>query len=198
MESHHRVTRGNGLLESWLAHLRARKANNLIPTHLREGRILDIGCGSYPYFLTHTFFSEKFAVDQISPKIPQHDIEWYTLNLDNEPNLPFEAEFFSVVSMLAVVEHLNPSNLVLLFNEVNRTLIPGGVLVITTPAVWSNQLLKWMAKLHLVSEEEINDHVFLYTLPLLGWYFGRSGFDMRKIRFGYFEVFLNMWACAEK
>ena len=198
MESHHRVTRGNGLLESWLAHLRARKANNLIPTHLREGRILDIGCGSYPYFLTHTFFSEKFAVDQISPKIPQHDIEWYTLNLDNEPTLPFEAEFFSVVSMLAVVEHLNPSNLVLLFNEVNRTLIPGGVLVITTPAVWSNQLLKWMAKLHLVSEEEINDHVFLYTLPLLGWYFGRSGFDMRKIRFGYFEVFLNMWACAEK
>jgi SAM-dependent methyltransferase len=136
MESHHRVTRGNGLLESWLAHLRAREANHLIPTHLREGRILDIGCGSYPYFLTHTFFSEKFAVDQLSPKIPQHDIEWYTLNLDNEPTLPFEAEFFSVVSMLAVVEHLNPSNLVLLFNEVSRTLIPGGVLVITTPAVW--------------------------------------------------------------
>ncbi len=193
-----RATRGKGLLESWLARMRARQANRLIPAHLREGRILDIGCGSYPYFLTHTYFSEKFAVDQMTPKFPHHDIEWFTLNLDSKPTLPFDDEFFSVVSMLAVVEHLDPSKLVVLLNEVSRTLIPNGTLVITTPAVWSNQLLKLMAKINLVSAEEIEDHVFLYTLPLLGWYFGKSGFDMQKIRFGYFEFLLNMWACAEK
>jgi hypothetical protein len=39
-------------------------ANCLIPTQLRASRILDIGCGSELYFLAHTAFREKFAVDQ--------------------------------------------------------------------------------------------------------------------------------------
>jgi hypothetical protein len=50
----------------------------------------------------------------------------------------------------------------------------------------------------LVSEEEINEHVYAYTLPLLGWYFGRAGFEMGRVRFGYFELGLNMWAIAER
>jgi hypothetical protein len=47
-------TRGRGLLEPWLAKMRAQRANRLIPAELRAGRILDIGCGSFPYFLSHT------------------------------------------------------------------------------------------------------------------------------------------------
>ena len=41
-----------------------------------------------------------------------------------------------------------------------------------------------------------NNHVYAYTLPLLGWYFGRAGFAMEQVRFGYFEMGLNMWAVA--
>lgn len=55
-----------------------------------------------------------------------------------------------------------------------------------------------MARVHLVSEEEINEHVYAYTLPLLGWYFGKASFAMGKVRFGYFEMMLNMWAVARK
>jgi len=61
---------------------------------------------------------------------------------------------------------------------------PGGRLVITTPASWSDGLLHWMARIGLVSEEEINEHVYAYTLPLLGWYFGQAGFGMSKVKFG--------------
>ena len=53
------VTRGHGLLESLLARLRANGANKLIPSEFRNGRILDIGVGSYPYFLSHTSFVNK-------------------------------------------------------------------------------------------------------------------------------------------
>jgi len=74
---------------------------------------------------------------------------------------------------------------------------PGGRLVITTPAAWSDGLLKNMALIGLVSAEEINEHVFVYTLPLLGWYFGKAGFDMHKVNFGYFEFNLNLWATAD-
>ena len=192
------TTRGHGILEPMLSHLRAARANRLVPESLRLGRILDIGCGSYPYFLSHTYFAEKFAVDQLEKPSTVSNINWHTLNLNLEPALPFEDTYFDVVTMLAVAEHLAPNSLVTLFQDVHRVLRPGGRLIITTPAAWSDGLLKGMARVGLVSAEEINEHVFVYTLPLLGWYFGRAGFEMKKVKFGYFEFNLNLWATADR
>jgi SAM-dependent methyltransferase len=181
--------------------LRTQKANKLIPSTLRNGRILDIGCGTYPYFLAHTSFAEKFAIDQIpisGQTAASLHIEPYTLDLEQKPELPFEDQFFNAVTLLAVVEHLDPALMALLFKEIYRVLKTGGLVVLTTPAAWSDGLLKFMARVRLVSSEEINEHAYAYTLPLLGWYFGQAGFEMSKIRFGYFEIMLNMWATAQK
>ena len=109
-----KFTRGKGLLEPLLARLRTQRANQLIPAELRQGRILDIGCGSFPYFLAHTAFKEKFAVDQLPmPKetADRNRIEFYELNLNQEPSLPFGAAYFEAVTLLAVVEHLNPESM---------------------------------------------------------------------------------------
>jgi SAM-dependent methyltransferase len=194
-------TRGNGLLEPFLARQRARTANQLIPATLRAGRILDIGCGTYPYFLAHTAFQEKFAVEQISVKqeiVSELKIEFFNLDLNKKPFLPFDSDFFSVVSLLAVVEHFDPTSMALLFGDIYRVLKPGGCVILTTPSAWSDNLLHFMARLNLVSAEEINEHAYGYTLPLLGWYFGQARFVISKIKFGYFEFGLNMWAVAEK
>lgn len=193
-----RPTRGSGVLEPLLAYLRARKANELIPSSVRKGRILDIGCGSFPYFLSHTFFAEKFAIERETPKTPSPDISWHSVDLNKDAHLPFEDGFFGAVTMLAVVEHLDPNVMVALLRESHRVLEPGGVLVITTPTPWANELLHWMARLNLVSAEEIEEHVFAYTLPLLGWYFGAAGFQIDHVRFGYFELMCNMWAVARR
>ncbi|MEA2692271.1 MAG: hypothetical protein QOJ16_1658 [Acidobacteriota bacterium] len=197
-----RFTRGKGLLEPFLARQRARVANRLIPERLRTGRILDIGCGSYPYFLSHTSFREKYAIDQLppAPNGPAGGLEigWHTLNLNAEPHLPFADGHFSAVTLLAVVEHLDPGSLVELLREVRRVLAPEGRVIITTPAAWSDGLLHGMARLGLVSAEEIEEHVYAYTQALLGWYFGKADFAMEKIRSGYFELGLNMWATAER
>jgi SAM-dependent methyltransferase len=204
MEKDHRMagrTRGKGLLEPLLADLRAQRANKLIPLSLREGRILDVGCGSYPYFLAHTSFKEKFAIDQIplsSNTASELRIESFTLDLEVEPNLPFEDNFFEAVTLLAVVEHLDPALMAKLFREVYRVLKPGGMVILTTPAAWSDSLLKFMAQIGLVSAEEIQEHAYAYTLPLLGWYFGQAGFEMTNTNFGYFEFIFNMWATAKK
>src|SRR3990172_3284409 len=115
-------TRGKGLLESYLARRRASTANRLIPPELRGGRILDIGCGSYPYFLAHTAFKDKFAIDQLPAAVDEGEIHWHTLDLNKEPKLPFDEAFFDVVTMLAVAEHLNPASLERLLGEVHRTL----------------------------------------------------------------------------
>jgi SAM-dependent methyltransferase len=195
-----RFTRGRGLLEPLLAKYRAQQANKLIPAELRAGSILDVGCGSYPYFLSHTVFEQKYAVDQIPPNElgKRLNIQWHILDLNSTPKLPFEDLFFNAVTLLAVVEHLNPNSMAALFTETYRVLKPGGVVVMTTPAAWSDGLLRFMARIGLVSAEEIHEHVFAYTLPLLGWYFGKAGFEMTKVDFGYFEFMLNMWAVAKK
>lgn len=194
-----RPTRGGGLLEPFLARMRARKANQLIPPRLRDGRILDIGCGSFPYFLSHTFFREKFALDRVKPDGDlTDDIHWQNSDLNEDTRLPYPDRFFSIVTMLAVVEHLDPEKLESLLSEVYRVLAPGGTLIITTPAAWSDGLLRAMARVNLVSREEIEEHAYAYTLPILGWYFGRAGFPRSMIRFGYFELGLNMWATATR
>src|SRR5512143_3022713 len=143
-----KYTRGKGLLEPLLARLRTQRANRLIPDDVRAGRILDIGCGSYPYFLAHTAFKEKFAVDQLPlarEAATRNRIEFFELNLNQEPRLPFEGDYFDVVSLLAVVEHLDPASMALLFKECRRVLKPGGLVVLTTPAAWSDGLLHTMA-----------------------------------------------------
>jgi SAM-dependent methyltransferase len=193
-----RTTRGYGILEPLLARQRAKIANQLIPGDLRDGRILDIGCGSYPYFLSHTFFKEKYAIDQLAKPDTISNINWFSLNLNRDPQLPFDDEYFSVITMLAVVEHLDPNSLVALFKDAHRTLSTKGMLIITTPAAWSDGLLRLMAKMYLVSAEEIEEHQYVYTLPLLGWYFGKAGFEMEKVNFGYFEGRLNLWATAKR
>src|SRR5574340_186476 len=200
-EPSRQLTRGKGLLEPLLARLRTQRANRLIPADLRNGRILDIGCGSFPYFLAHTAFKEKFAVDQLPmPKetADRNRIEFFELNLNRQPSLPFEDEYFEVVSLLAVVEHLEPDSMAILFRECYRVLKPDGMVVLSTPAAWSDGLLHIMAHLNLVSAEEIHEHAYAYTLPLIGWHFGQAGFAMSRVRFGYFEFMLNMWGTARK
>ena len=194
------VTRGRGLLEPLLAWARARRANSLIRPDLRDGRVLDVGCGSYPYFLSHTSFREKAAIDQLPPAAGRGggEIDWHTLDLNATPSLPFPDRHFAAVTMLAVIEHLDPSALETLFGEVHRVLEPGGRLILTTPAPWSDGLLHLMARLGLVSAEEIAEHVFCYPPALLGWYFARGNFPRDHIRIGFFECWLNIWATADR
>lgn len=89
-----KFTCGKGLLKPLLARLRARQANRLIPGSLRKGRILDIGCGYYPYFLTHTslYKGKVCHLPTLSgEKGPSNrGIRWHTLNLNGEPHLPLE------------------------------------------------------------------------------------------------------------
>jgi SAM-dependent methyltransferase len=160
--------------------------------------VLDVGCGSSPYFLSHTYFVEKYAIDQMPPSASATGIRWHQLDLNREPAIPFEDGYFSAVTMLAVAEHLDPRALEALLTESRRVLAPGGRLVITTPAARSDRLLHLFARIGLVSREEIDEHKYAYTPGLLGWYFGRAGFAMERVRFGSFELGMNLWATADR
>jgi 2-polyprenyl-3-methyl-5-hydroxy-6-metoxy-1,4-benzoquinol methylase len=161
-------TRGSGLLENFLARQRSNQANKLITPHYRSGRILDIGCGRHPLFLAHTSFSEKFGLDKTVDDASQafyyeRGIRLIDYDIEAGGRLPFDAEYFNVVTMLAVYEHLEQESLQLILGEVHRVLRPGGFHIATTPITWTDVLLRCMARLRLVNSAEIDEHKECYT-----------------------------------
>ncbi len=193
------VTRGHGLLEGFLAKKRASMANKLIPDSHRHGRILDIGCGTTPYFLSHTFFQEKFGIDPVLGEAKQENgLHLQRFDVEEGKPLPFADNFFEVVSMLAVFEHIKQPVLPSLLSEVHRVLKPGGLLVLTTPCSWSDIILKTMAATGLVSKEEIHEHEGAYNHAAISEFLEKGGFKKENIKLGYFELFLNNWGTARK
>jgi len=194
------VTRGFGLLEQFLSIQRMKKAEKLISEHGKEGKILDIGCGTYPYFLMLINFEEKYGIDQEikDKKILSHNLTLKNHNICEEINIPFENESFDVITMLAVIEHLDRKQLSQILLNCYQILKKDGILIITTPAHWSDLLLKFMAKLRLVSPEEIDDHKSTFKLKDLSQLIKISKFKQENIQKGYFEFFLNLWICAKK
>jgi glycosyltransferase involved in cell wall biosynthesis len=193
------VTRGYGHLEGFLSRKRAGMAESLIPeTHI-GGRILDLGCGTTPWFLLNTRFADKYGLDKNLPLLPKDgDVRAVVYDIEQESSLPFKAATFDVVTMLAVFEHLEPSRLVNLLDEVHRVLTPGGLFVMTTPAAWTDPILDVMSRMGLVSAHETGEHKQTYTHETLTTTFAQTHFGTRGLRMGKFEAGMNLWAVARK
>lgn len=197
------VTRGHGLLETYLAKKRGEAADRLIPASFRDGRLLDIGCGTYPLFLRNVEFREKVGLDKVSRKdsIPMAGRENITIidfDVENGQDFPFDAASFDTVTMLAVFEHIEPANLVDIVKNIYRVLKPGGLFVMTTPAFWTDGLLRWMARTGLVSREEIEEHKDTYSPGKILGILREGNFPGGMLRYGYFEMFANLWVTATK
>jgi ubiquinone/menaquinone biosynthesis C-methylase UbiE len=198
-----KVTRGHGFLEILLARQRAKVANRLIPEAHRKGRILDIGCGSFPFFLINAEFFEKHGLDKLANSNNSHctagkNILISNFDLEKERTIPYGDGYFNVITMLAVFEHIDPESLTRVLNEIYRVLKPGGMYILTTPAAWADPLLRVLAKMRLVSLTEIEEHKDAYTHGRISSLLQEAGFQKEKMRFGYFELYMNIWAAAVK
>ena len=123
------VTRGYGLLENYLNKKRCAIANRLIPPSLRNGRILDIGCGTFPRFLYSTSFAEKYGLDQVvsaSNRFVKEKIYIQEFNLGSNTKLPFEDGQFRVVWSQCSLNHDEAW-----LREFDRVLVHGGRLALT-------------------------------------------------------------------
>lgn len=193
-----RVTRGTGALEGFLARQRSRQANRLIPESLRSGRVLDIGFGSFPLFLNETRFAERYGLDREVPAgfAGRADIHLIAHDLEHKRELPFERSFFTVVTLLAVFEHLDTPVLLDLLREIRRVLIEGGIFVMTTPADWTAGILKALARIRFVSGDEVGEHRDQYSPGEIRDLLQRGGFEPDTVQIGSFELGMNLWAKA--
>ena len=178
-------------------------ANKLIPADLRDGRVLDVGCGSYPTFLTTTRFAERYGVDRLLSSstidlLRQDSVQLQAYDADRDDRLPFAEDFFDVVTMLAVYEHLAEDRLKMLLRDIRRVLRPRGLFVITTPAHWTDPLLSLMSSVSLISSEELDEHKRSHRHEEIRPLLEEAGFPRAGLRMGYFEARMNIWVAAEK
>lgn len=195
------LTRGFGLLEGYLARRRARMADRLIPDARRGGRVLDVGCGCEPYFLTRTEFAAKIGLDKVvgaAGRGEHPSIRLMHFDIDRSSRLPFPDESFDAVTMLAVFEHVRVDRLVVLVDEIDRVLKEGGVFIMTTPAGWTGPILTVMKWLRLVSAVEIDDHEDAYTRARIRSILDRTRLGAHQARFGTFELLMNTWVAVTK
>ena len=196
------VIEGCGPVDLFLAKQRYKLAHKKIKSVTERNRILDIGCGGYPLFLISTNFTEKYGLDQNivtdgEAKVVENNITIKNYNIDNE-NFPFEDNFFDVVCMLAVFEHIEPDKLVDVHKDVYRILKPNGMYVMTTPTFWTAGLLSFLAKMHIISDAPIKEHKGSYKYSDVASVLEKSSFEKEKMRHGYFELYMNMWVTARK
>ena len=111
---------------------------------------------------------------------------------------PFPDGHFSAVTMLAVLEHLQPERVTEVLGEVRRILMPSGALVLTCPAGWTAPMLRVMATLRLVSPDEIRDHRGVYGIGDIRGLLEAAGFDAADISCGCFQLGANNWAIARR
>ena len=178
-------------------------AQSLIPSDRRNGCIVDIGCGTSPLFLASSDFAEKIGLDKsfnagIIESFASSNLKLIEHDIEKVVELPLETNYCDVVTMLAVIEHIEPHRLKPFLAQIYRILKPGGVYILTTPAPWTDGLLRIMARMRLVSPAEIDEHKDAYDRSSILAMLMVAGFREENLQGGYFELGLNVWAAATK
>jgi SAM-dependent methyltransferase len=163
---------------------RRRLVTDLLRQVQARGRILDLGCGTGGVLQHLGVFGDAIGLD------PAPEAALYCRRRDvpmvvgSGMDLPFASASFDAVLALDVIEHV-PDDVALL-REAHRVLRPGGVLVVTVPA------LPWLWSAH----DDVNHHYRRYTLSTLRRSFRAGGFGPRKI--SYYNATLLPLAIARK
>jgi SAM-dependent methyltransferase len=144
-------------------------------------RVLDIGCGE------GTFTAEiaRAGASVIGAEVAQAAIERARLRhaeldfrlVPEDGPLPFEDGSFDLVWASEVIEHVGDTARWL--SEVRRVLVPGGTLLVTTPA--HGRLRVLLGGMERFSEP-LGDHLHLYTRRSLESTLSEFGFGELSVR----------------
>ena len=183
------------ILEPVLSRLRIFKVKRYIK-RISNPTILDIGCGQN-YLLLNDLknrIDKGYGIDKCVTSKSFQNITLMNNNIEN--GIPLHNNAVDVITILAVLEHMN--NPLFILSEIGRILKPGGVLLLTVPSIWSKPLLEFLAfKLGIVDPVQIKDHKTYYNYKLLAELFSKvEGLYIKKHQ--YIQIFMNNFVLAKK
>lgn len=184
----------NSFLDKLIRWLRFGKVKKYIP---KNSLVCDIGCGSNPYFLKKisSFIKYGIGLDKNIKEYKDSKIE--LKNLEVFKNIPLDGGKFDVVTMMAVLEHLDHPEEAL--KESFRILKKGGKLILTTPTPLAKSILEILAfRLRLIDKEEIRSHKNYFWTKDIKKMLISAGFKKESIKNYFFEIFLNNLIIAKK
>ncbi|MEP0871784.1 class I SAM-dependent methyltransferase [Trichocoleus desertorum AS-A10] len=176
--------------------LRWMRLQRVVSRIAPNSTVLDVGCGRAAVFLKAIAprIAQGFGVDFKVDTVEFKNIK--TLQFKFDGSLPFADASFDVVTMLAVLEHIEHEHQIL--QEIHRVLKPDGKLIITVPSIWAQPILEFLAyKLKIVSEAEIKDHKRYYNRQKLRKVLvGETNF--RSFHHQYFQLWMNNFCTVVK
>ncbi|MGE0542227.1 MAG: class I SAM-dependent methyltransferase [Dehalococcoidia bacterium] len=149
-----------------------------------HGRILDLGCGTGGVLQHLGTFGDAIGLDPAPEAAKYCGRRQLPMVIGSGMELPFADASFDAVLALDVIEHV-PDDVALL-REARRILRPGGVLLVTVPA------LPWLWSAH----DDVNHHYRRYTLGTLRRSLHQGGFRARRM--SYYNAILLPLAIARK
>jgi len=140
---------GDYLIQSW----RFQLARRWIPL---GSRVLDIGCHQGEFL--------KMLGQKISPSVGIDPLYHGNatsyghqfLSQEFQEPLPFEDASFDVVVLLATIEHMQEKSAVA--SEAKRLLRTDGLVIITTPSLYVDQILSFLLLIGLVDGMSLEEH----------------------------------------
>lgn len=149
-----------------------------------SGPILDLGCGTGGVLAHLGGFGPAFGIDPSPEAVGFCRQRGLPVALASGMELPFADSTFGAALALDVIEHVEDD--VAILREMYRVLRPGGVAVLTVPA------LPWLWSSH----DEVNHHYRRYVRKTLYRAICESG--LRPIRVSYYNALLLPLAVTRK
>lgn len=149
-----------------------------------HGRVLDLGCGTGGVLAHLGRFGDPLGIDPAPEAAHYCRRRQAPMVVGSGAELPFADASFDAVLALDVIEHV-PDDAALL-REARRVLRPGGVLLLTVPA------LPWLWSSH----DDVNHHFRRYTEGSLRRALRSGGFRAQRV--SYYNALLLPLAIARK
>ena len=186
-----------GLLTPYLTHVRTTRIAPYI-----HGSVLDLGCGSHGVAAIYDQYNERMthycgiersdeSVQQLSKRYPAG--QFFARDLDRD-RLGLDKKFDCIL-MIALIEHL--FNQQHIMSEVVDALNPDGIVVMTTPTPFGNDIVHRLGgNMGLFAKAAVDDHIVIYNHHRFRLMAGEVGLQIKSYR--TFQFFCNQIAILEK
>lgn len=171
-----------GLLSSWLRRHRLDAARPYL-----RGAVLDVGCGIGT--LADDCPAERYVgvdIDKESLDLARRRHPAHRFSPAADPALRVDT-----IALLAAIEHVaDPAGFL---RGLAKHLGPGGRIVLTTPAPWTDRIHAWGAAIGLFSRAAHEEHETLFDLPRMRETAHSAGLRVtcaRRFLFGANQLFI--------